>query len=107
MRKKSTKLAKLERNRYSIFTNDYIHCYYCHNFKSKLDIHEVYGGSNRQRSMKYGLCVPLCRACHSNEVVIQDLRKWCQREYEKTHSRMEFIQIIRKKLFIGGKICKI
>lgn len=42
MKKKSTKLAKLEKNRYSIFTDDYTHCYYCHNYKIKLDIHEVY-----------------------------------------------------------------
>lgn len=96
MKRKSNKLANLERNRYSIFTDNYKTCYYCGIGRSQLDIHEVYGGSNRQRSMKYGLCVPLCRACHSNEYVIQDLRKWCQREYEKKHSRDEFIEIIGK-----------
>ena len=96
MRKKSNKLAKLEKNRYSIFTDNYNVCYYCNNAKEKLDMHEVYGGSNRQRSMKYGLCVPLCRKCHSNELVIRDLKKWCQREYEKTHTREEFINIIGK-----------
>lgn len=95
MRKKSSKLAKLERNRYSIFTDNFKVCYYC-GIGRKLDIHEVYGGSNRQRSMKYGLCVPLCRYCHSNENVIKDLRKWCQREYEKTHTRDEFINLIGK-----------
>ena len=96
MRKKSNKLIKLEKNRYSIFTNDMTRCYYCHTRTYKIDIHEVYGGSNRQRSMKYGLCVPLCRKCHSNEMIINDLRKWCQREYEKTHSRNEFIKLIGK-----------
>ena len=96
MRKKSNKLKELEKNRYSIFTKDYWYCYYCHDHLHKLDMHEVYGGSNRIRSMKYGLCVPLCRKCHSNELVIRDLRKWCQREYEKTHTREEFINLIGK-----------
>jgi PP-loop superfamily ATP-utilizing enzyme len=41
MRKKSTKLAKLEKNRYSIFTDDYKRCYYCKKY-AKTDIHEVY-----------------------------------------------------------------
>lgn len=96
MRKKSSKLAQLEKNRYSIFTDKLNVCYYCHipNGRVKLDMHEVYGGSNRQRSMKNGLCVPLCRRCHSNEMIIMDLRKWCQREYEKTHTRDEFISLI-------------
>ena len=98
MKKKSSKLAKLEKNRYSIFTNDFNNCYYCHiNYgKSELDIHEVYGGSNRITSIKNGLCVPLCRRCHSSEFIIKDLRKWCQREYEKTHTRDEFIKLIGK-----------
>jgi hypothetical protein len=54
------------------------------------------GGSNRQRSMKYGLCVPLCRECHSLDVVVRDLRVICQRLYEKNHTRDEFISIIGK-----------
>lgn len=94
MKKKSTKLAKLERERYSIFTKRMDKCYYCETTRGTMDIHEVYGGSNRQRSMKYGLCVPLCRRCHSSELVIQDLRKHCQKEYEKTHTRDEFIKLI-------------
>lgn len=98
MKKKSNKLAKLEKNRYSIFTNELHNCYYCHIQEGKidLDMHEVYGGSNRIRSIKNGLCVPLCRRCHSNEMVIADLRKWCQRQYEKTHTREEFIELIGK-----------
>ena len=95
MRRKSNKLAKLEKNRHSIFTDNFKVCYYC-GMTKPIDIHEVYGGSNRQRSMKYGLCVPLCRECHSNEYIIKDLRVWCQKQYERTHSREEFIKIIGK-----------
>lgn len=96
MRQKSNKLAKLEKNRYSIFTDNYSVCYYCNNHRDQLDMHEVYGGSNRQRSMKYGLCVPLCRRCHSNETIIKDLRIWCQKKYEMDHTRDEFIKLIGK-----------
>lgn len=96
MKVKSNKLANLERKRFSIFTTQYKVCYYCHNNRDKTDMHEVYGGSNRIRSIKNGLCVPLCRKCHSSELVIQDLRRWCQREYEKTHTRDEFISLIGK-----------
>lgn len=95
MKKKSSKLAKLEKSRYSIFTNDFTKCYYCKR-QGPVDIHEVYGGSNRQRSMKYGLCVPLCRSCHSLDIVVRDLRVICQKLYEKDHTRAEFIQIIGK-----------
>ena len=37
-------------------------CFICH--KPSSDIHECFGGYNRQASKDYGLCVSLCRACH-------------------------------------------
>lgn len=55
-------------------------------------------GSNRQRSMKHGLIVPLCRKCHSNEQIILDLRRKLQLEYEKTHTREDFIKLIGKNI---------
>ena len=61
-----------------------------------MDLHEVYGGSNRKRSIKNGLVVPLCRICHSNEEIIQYLRIKLQKEFEKTHSREDFIKLIGK-----------
>lgn len=62
IRKKSKRLAKLERNRFSIITNKLDECYICGNNKDEL--HEVFGGRNRQRSMKWGLVIPICRKCH-------------------------------------------
>jgi hypothetical protein len=62
LRCKSAKLANLERNRYSIITNDMDRCYICH--RPRTDLHEVFRGRNRKQSMKYGLVVPLCRECH-------------------------------------------
>lgn len=93
--KKTSKLAKLENNRFSIFTNDFTKCYYCHK-QCKTDLHEVYGGSNRITSIKNGLVVPLCRQCHSNENIIMELKAKLQKEYEKNHTRTDFIKIIGK-----------
>ena len=50
--KVTNKQKQLEKNRYSIFTNNLNKCYYCGKHNIKLDLHEVYGGSNRTRSIK-------------------------------------------------------
>ncbi len=96
IKKKSNKLANMEKKRFSIFTNDLAKCYYCGKRLKKIDKHEVFGGSNRQRSMKNGFVVGLCNECHSDEVVINELRKDLQKEYEKSHSREDFIRLIGK-----------
>ncbi len=104
IKKVSNKRNKLERNRFSIFTNNFNQCYYCKtkvNENEKLDLHEVYGGSNRIRSIKNGLVVPLCRICHSNEEIIKYLRIKLQKEYEKEHTRDEFIEITGKSYIKG------
>ena len=63
MKSKSYKLAKLEKNRYSIVTDKLDECYICHSFKHHL--HEVFGGNNRVNSMRYGCVIPLCFHCHA------------------------------------------
>ena len=60
---KSAKLAKLERNRYSVFTDDLEHCIICGNKKDHL--HEIFFGSNRKKSMQYNFVIPLCHECHT------------------------------------------
>lgn len=62
-KKRSSKLAKLERNRFSLFTDNMNKCYFCPNKKDHT--HEIFCGRNRQNSMKYGLCLPICESCHS------------------------------------------
>ncbi len=100
IRKKSKKQAKIERNRFSIITNDLEHCYICaeRGIKNvfKDDLHEVYGGRNRKRSIENGLVVPLCRKCHQDEFILEWLKKFIQLEYEENHTREEFIRLIRK-----------
>lgn len=63
MKNKTYKLSKLEKNRYSIITNNLDECFICHRAKDHL--HEVFYGNNRVNSMKYGCIVPLCYQCHA------------------------------------------
>ena len=60
---RSNKQSKLERNRFSILTNDLDHCVICGAKKDHL--HEVCFGRNRINSIKYGLVLPLCSTHHT------------------------------------------
>ena len=100
IKQKSSKLAKLERQRDKDIVKEGI-CDYCHKYSKRLDPHEVYGGSNRKRSIKNKFVKMLCPKCHSNEKIISQLRKEVQKEYEKTHTREEFIKLIGKSYIKG------
>lgn len=82
LKKKSRKLKKLEDARFSIITNNLNWCYICQ-VKKKNDLNEVFGGSNRQMSMKYGLVIPVCRECHSEYDINKELRLKYQQEAQK------------------------
>lgn len=99
MKKKSAKLAKLEKNRFSVFTDNLDKCYLCPNKKDHL--HEIFAGRNRQNSMKYGFVLPLCEKCHSkyqNDALFN--HRWyiiCQKYFESNiGTRDEFIKVFRK-----------
>ena len=94
IKKKSKKLAKLERQRDKNLVKEGI-CEFCGNYSRHLDPHEVYGGSNRKRSMEHKFVKLLCRKCHDNENVIKQLRIDTQKEYMKTHTE-EFMKLIGK-----------
>ena len=99
MRVKSSELAKLERSRYSVFTNDLEHCILCG--KMKNDLHEVFGGRNRLNSIKYNLVLPLCRECHSlnqsNPFFNDYWHKQGQEYFEcNIGTRDDFIRIFRR-----------
>lgn len=79
-------------------------CYVC---GTTYDIHEhhiFYGTANRKQSEKHGFKVYLCGRHHnlSNKGVHFDreldlrIKQDCQRLFEKTHSREEFMSIIGK-----------
>lgn len=95
IKKKSSKLAKLERQRDKELIKIGI-CEFCGKYSKKLEPHEVYGGSNRKRSIQHKFVKLICRECHNNEEIINQLRIDVQKEYEKEHTRQEFIDIIGK-----------
>ena len=95
IKKKSKKLANLERQRDTNLVKEGI-CEFCGNYSRHLDPHEVYGGSNRKRSIQHKFVKLICPKCHSNETIINQLRIDTQKEYEKTHTRQEFINLIGK-----------
>ena len=99
MKNKSKKMAKLERNRSSVFTNDLEHCYLCG--RKKEDLHEVYAGRNRLNSIKYNFVLPLCRKCHSqkqnNQVFNDYWHKQGQLYWEEfIGTREEFIKVFKR-----------
>ena len=95
LKQKTSKQAKLEKNRFSLFTDDLNRCYFCGNPKD--DMHEVFGGRNRTTSMKYGLCLPLCRSCHikyQNDPLFNEI--WHIRgqiKFEEVYPDLEFIKL--------------
>lgn len=77
--------------------------------EKQVEDHHIYFGPNRKNSEIYGFKVNLCiyhhregkEAVHNNRGNDLILKKICQREYEKTHSRQDFVRIIGKS-YIGG-----
>ena len=100
MQNKSNKLASLERNRYSVFSEDTEKCYLCGS-TYKLTWHEIYSGKNRQNSMKNGLCLRLCLNCHSKEQEDSQFNDYWHKQgqlywEENIGSRKEFIKVFRR-----------
>lgn len=100
IKKKSSRLAKLERERDKGLIKKG-RCDYCHKYSNRLDPHEVFGGSNRKRSIKNKFVALLCRNCHDDNKIIEELRVKYQKEYEKNHTRDEFIRLIGKSYIKG------
>ena len=96
---KSAKLAKLERNRFSAFTDDLDHCIICGNKKDHL--HEIFFGSNRKKSMQYDFVIPLCSTCHFEMHRNKEWQEYWhvkgQEYWEKNiGTREEFIEVFGK-----------
>lgn len=98
IKQKSNKLAKKEKNRFSIITTDLEKCYLCK--AKKEDLHEIYEGKNRQLSMKYGLVIPICRKCHisvtNNKTLQEKLHKVGQKVFKKYYKTENFVKIFGK-----------
>ena len=95
IKQKSSKLAKLERNRYSIITYNLDICYVCKQHK-KENLDEVFGGRNRQTSMKYGLVIPICFKCHrkltDNPLLKKEIQEEAKQIFIKKYSEEKFIK---------------
>lgn len=79
-------------------------CYVCHS-KIGLHYHHIFFGKNRKISDKKGFTCYLCFLDHEGTYGVHGkegdgldtkLKQECQAEFEKTHSREEFMQLIGK-----------
>lgn len=99
IKKKSSKLAKLERNRFSIITYNLDICYVCKEHR-KENFDEVFGGRNRQKSMKYGLVIPICFKCHrkltDNPLLKKQLQEEAKEIFIKKYGEEKFLQEFRR-----------
>lgn len=97
-KQKSKKLAKLERNRKSILTNDLDHCIICGAKKDNL--HEVFFGVNKVNSMKYDCVIPLClehhQEMHKNKEWQEYWHKQGQRAFIKAYPHLDFLIIFKR-----------
>ena len=78
-------------------------CYLCGRMTG-LERHHIFGGvANRRISEQYGLWVWLCHECHTGTDGAQydpeknrHLKQIAQMAYEQTHSRDEWMKLIRR-----------
>lgn len=81
-------------------------CWFCYS-QNGLHLHEIYfGTANRTISIKYGFQVYLCskhhnlggigKCVHQCREMDLELKRACQKVYEKDHTREEFISLIGK-----------
>ena len=99
MKKKSNKLARLERNRFSVFY-ELDKCMYCGS-EYQLTRHEIYEGRNRKNSMEDGFVLPLCFNCHrqlqENKEFSEHWKRKAQRYFEEhLGTREDFIKRYRR-----------
>lgn len=101
LKKRTSKQAKKEKNRFSIFTDDLEHCIICG--LPNVNKHEIFGGRNRTNSIKYGLVIPLCTKRHHNqiekkgihfdEILKQEWHKKGQTKFNEVYPDLNFIDI--------------
>lgn len=77
-------------------------CYLCHSPRYLHKHHIFYGTGNRQISEANGFTVWLCaphhnmsnQSVHFNKAMDLFLKESCQRKYEESHSRDEFMELV-------------
>ena len=79
-------------------------CYICHATQGLEDHHIYFGDGLRPKSERMGFKCWLCSyhhrdnkgGVHGNRQLDLMLKAECQREYEKTHSRQEWMKLIKR-----------
>lgn len=99
IKKRTYSLAKAEKERFSIITNNLDKCVICG--KKRANLHEVYYGTGkRQLSIKYGCVIPLCYQCHikiHRDSVLSIIWKVkCQEMFKKAYPNLDFLEIFGK-----------
>lgn len=96
LKSRTNKQAKREKERFSIIYRDLTKCCNCGS-KIGIEKNEVFEGSYRQTSIRYGMVCPFCKICHSqfhNDIMFNLFYKvMFEKEFLKTHSKEEFIKI--------------
>lgn len=101
MKNKSNRLAKLERNRFSIIVDDLTKCCVTDcDCTEGIQLHEVFYGAYRHTSIKYGLVIPLCGlhhtigefAIHNNREMDLYYKRMGQTIFERKYSHELFIK---------------
>ena len=63
LKQKTSGQKAIEDSRYSILQENLTKCFFCSN--KSTDWHELLKGKNRKKCIKWGLCVRICRNCHT------------------------------------------
>jgi len=104
---------KTRKRAVSIFRQPEGECFLCARlerwpkYHANLEAHHIYYGCNHGQSDKYGFLINLCAHHHRGDdlgnkdaVHSEDkndygdyIKRWAQAEYEKTHTRAEFMEI--------------
>lgn len=98
IKQRSSKLCKAEKNRFSIIYQDLTKCCVegCITPHYRVQKNEVFDGSYRQASIRYGLVCPFCENCHK--------RFHKDREFALFYKRLfqdKFIELYSRKLFMS------
>lgn len=100
-KKKKVKKTVSDGKRFSILTDDLESCYACGSMVN-IELHEIFFGSTRNSSKRYGLVVPLCPECHKGtygvhgskgKLLNTTLKEEGQRAFEKRYPATDFIKV--------------
>lgn len=99
IKKRTSKQAKKEKNRFSIIYQDLKKCCICGS-KTGVELNEIYEGAYRQTSIRLGMVAPFChkhhQRFHNDRAFNLKYKSMFQREYEKTHTHNEFINVFKQ-----------